>query len=36
MKMRNQDTQMEVELISNPYESMTNYVLEGNVQKQQN
>ena len=28
LKMRNQDTQMEVELISNPYESIANYVMD--------
>ena len=36
MKMRNQDTQMEVELVENPYDNIANYVLDGHVQKQQN
>lgn len=31
LKMRNQDTQMEVELIGNPYENIANYVLDGHV-----
>ena len=34
LKQRNQDTPMEVELIGNPYESITNYVMEGHAQKQ--